>query len=198
MQCFQHGGGNVAVHFRQKAVSRFQQCIHSGKLQSDSTAADDEQVCGQFVRLQQGLTGIYVLALLESVNGRQDRGRPGVDEYFFPLKNCFFLVGDYTDCIFGQERSSSVIEGYIRLVFYIFIIFLTQEGYKLVFPRHGKCIQFGLVLIIVIVSFFRIFRFVNQSFGRDTSYVYTCSSVHLRGTFHDGYFPIPFGQFGGQ
>ena len=40
-----------------------------GKLQSDSTAADDEQVCGQFVRLQQGLTGIYVLALLESVDG---------------------------------------------------------------------------------------------------------------------------------
>ena len=26
--------------------------------------------------------------------------------------------------------------------------------------------------VFVIVSFFRIFRFVNQSFGRDTSYVY--------------------------
>ena len=87
--------------------------IHSGKLQSDSTAADDEQVCGQFVRLQQGLTGIYVLALLESVDGRQDRGGPGVDEYLFSLKNRFVLAGDYTDCIFGQERSSSVIEGYI-------------------------------------------------------------------------------------
>ena len=95
-------------------------CIHSGKLQSDSTAADDEQVCGQFVRLQQGLTGIYILALLESVDGRQDRGGPGVDEYFFPLKNRFVLAGNYTDCIFGQERSSSVIRGLCLGLFFTF------------------------------------------------------------------------------
>ena len=76
---FEYTIGYVTIHFRHEKPSSFQYCdftseasIHGCKFQSDISSPDDDQVFRKHIQIEYRRTGINVLAITKTVNGRND------------------------------------------------------------------------------------------------------------------------------
>lgn len=151
--------GNILIVAGHKPVAAFENShftaesgIHRSKFQSDIPAADNNQMFGQDIHIQERGTGVHMLALLNAVDCRNNRSRTGIDKDFFSLQFDVPVRERYLDSIGRYERSRTCINSHIRTLAQSLIIVSSKKRSQTVFTGNSLFVHICLFRKILVVE----------------------------------------------